>query len=314
MKNFYLIYGIDRSIIDNELDKLLKKLKIDDVVKYRIPDTKIEDIIEDASIVGMFSSQKVIVVEDATFFNANKTIDNLSLLEEYLEHYNKDNYIIFIDNKDKIDTRKKITKKIKDIGEIISCNKEDREYFKSFINNYLQDRGYKLDSIDYFLDYVGMDLNNMKTELDKLFMYKLEDKVIHNEDIKNICLRNYQDDIFTLTDAIIAKDTTKALEFTDMFLNNGYEEMQLIFLFASQFRFLFQVKRLANKNKNYKEIAQILEVNPYRVKFSLAKVARYTEDMILDELEKLAKMDTLIKSGKMNKHLALEMYILGNSL
>ena len=314
MKNFYLIYGIDRSIIDNELDKLLKKLKIDDVVKYRIPDTKIEDIIEDASIVGMFSSQKVIVVENATFFNANKTIDNLSLLEEYLEHYNKDNYIIFIDNKDKIDTRKKITKKIKDIGEIISCNKEDREYFKSFINNYLQDSGYKLDSIDYFLDYVGMDLNNMKTELDKLFMYKLEDKVIHNEDIKNICLRNYQDDIFTLTDAIIAKDTTKALDFTDMFLNNGYEEMQLIFLFASQFRFLFQVKRLANKNKNYKEIAQILEVNPYRVKFSLAKVARYTEDMILDELEKLAKMDTLIKSGKMNKHLALEMYILGNSL
>ena len=304
MKNFYLIYGIDRSIIDNELDKLLKKLKIDDVVKYRIPDTKIEDIIEDASIVGMFSSQKVIVVENATFFNANKTIDNLSLLEEYLEHYNKD----------KIDTRKKITKKIKDIGEIISCNKEDREYFKSFINNYLQDSGYKLDSIDYFLDYVGMDLNNMKTELDKLFMYKLEDKVIHNEDIKNICLRNYQDDIFTLTDAIIAKDTTKALEFTDMFLNNGYEEMQLIFLFASQFRFLFQVKRLANKNKNYKEIARILEVNPYRVKFSLAKVARYTEDMILDELEKLAKMDTLIKSGKMNKHLALEMYILGNSL
>ena len=314
MKIFYFIYGIDRSIIDNELDKLLKKLKIDDVVKYRIPDTKIEDIIEDASIVGMFSSQKVIVVENATFFNANKTIDNLSLLEEYLEHYNKDNYIIFIDNKDKIDTRKKITKKIKDIGEIISCNKEDREYFKSFINNYLQDSGYKLDSIDYFLDYVGMDLNNMKTELDKLFMYKLEDKVIHNEDIKNICLRNYQDDIFTLTDAIIAKDTTKALEFTDMFLNNGYEEMQLIFLFASQFRFLFQVKRLANKNKNYKEIARILEVNPYRVKFSLAKVARYTEDMILDELEKLAKMDTLIKSGKMNKHLALEMYILGNSL
>ena len=314
MKNFYLIYGIDRSIIDNELDKLLKKLKIDDVVKYRIPDTKIEDIIEDASIVGMFSSQKVIVVENATFFNANKTIDNLSLLEEYLEHYNKDNYIIFIDNKDKIDTRKKITKKLKEIGEIISCNKEDREYFKSFINNYLQDSGYKLDSIDYFLDYVGMDLNNMKTELDKLFMYKLEDKVIHNEDIKNICLRNYQDDIFTLTDAIIAKDTTKALEFANMFLNNGYEEMQLIFLFASQFRFLFQVKRLANKNKNYKEIAQILEVNPYRVKFSLAKVARYTEDMILDELEKLAKMDTLIKSGKMNKHLALEMYILGNSL
>ena len=242
MKNFYLIYGIDRSIIDNELDKLLKKLKIDDVVKYRIPDTKIEDIIEDASIVGMFSSQKVIVVENATFFNANKTIDNLSLLEEYLEHYNKDNYIIFIDNKDKIDTRKKITKKIKDIGEIISCNKEDREYFKSFINNYLQDSGYKLDSIDYFLDYVGMDLNNMKTELDKLFMYKLEDKVIHNEDIKNICLRNYQDDIFTLTDAIIAKDTTKALEFTDMFLIMATKRCNLYFYLIVNFAFCFKLK------------------------------------------------------------------------
>ena len=38
------------------------------------------------------------------------------------------------------------------------------------------------------------------------------------------------------------------------FLNKSYDEVHIIMLLASQFRFLFQVKRLYNKNKSEAEI------------------------------------------------------------
>ena len=86
--------------------------------------------------------------------------------------------------------------------------------------------------------------------------------------------------------------------------------MQIIMLLASQFRFLFQVKRLLNKNKTEAEIAKILEVNPYRVKFTKKKLYNYNEKLLLTYIKKLAKIDHDIKLGLMDKKLALELFII----
>ena len=119
-----------------------------------------------------------------------------------------------------------------------------------------------------------------------------------------------EEEIFSLTDAIILKDTKKSLELLDSFLNLNYDEMQIIILLANQFHFLFQVKRLWNKNKTESEIAKILEVNPYRVKYSVRKIYSYSEQLILENIKKLAKIDHDIKLGLMNKNLALRLFIL----
>ena len=78
------------------------------------------------------------------------------------------------------------------------------------------------------------------------------------------------------------------------------------------FRFFFQVKRLLNKNKSESEIAKTLEVNPYRVKFTVKKLYSYTENMLLNYIKKIAKMDHDIKLGLMDKRLALELFITMN--
>ena len=104
----------------------------------------------------------------------------------------------------------------------------------------------------------------------------------------------------------------RSLNLLEEFLNKDYEEIQIIILLAGQFRFLFQVKRLLNKGKSDFEIAKILEANPYRVKFTIKKLYMYTEDMLLDYIKKLAKIDHDIKLGLMDKRLALELFILTN--
>lgn len=310
MENFYLLYGTDKSIIKNELDKIIEKLKISDIIKYSMNDALIEDVIMDASTVSMFSNKKIIILEDAYFLCTNKSIDNIEVLEEYLNKYNKDSYLVFVIAKEKVDTRKKVYKLIKKNGKIIECNKGDSNYISNYIENYVKDNGYVIEDIKYFIEVVGTNLGNIKNELDKLFMYKLDSKKILNIDIDKVVVKNQEDEIFNLTDAVILGDTKRALELLDEFLRLSYDEIQIVSLLASQFRFLFQVKRLVNKNKRYDEIAKILEVNPYRVKFTINKLYSYTEERLIKYIKALWQVDHDIKLGLMDKRLALEMFIL----
>ena len=312
MKNFYILYGLDKSLIKNELNKIIKKINITDIITYDLDNSNIIDIIDDASTISMFSTKKIIVVENSIFLCANKTIENIEILEKYLKNYNSDTYVIFTVNNENIDSRKKIVKIIKEIGEIQELNDIDDKYLNNYINTYLKENDYKIEDINYFLKKTGKNLNNIKNELDKLLIYKMNDKTITNKDIDKILVRVLESEIFVLTDAIIARDIPKSLDLLKEFLNNNYEEMQIIMLLASQFRFLFQVKRLLNKNKSENEIAKILEVNPYRVKFTKKKLYNYSEKLLFSYIKKLAKIDHDIKLGIMDKKLALELFIIEN--
>ena len=179
-----------------------------------------------------------------------------------------------------------------------------------FVQEYLKKDGYKIEDIPFFLKRVGTNLSNIQNELDKLEMLTIEKKVITNDDINKVTTKVVEEEIFSLTDAIILKDTKTALHLLDEFLNLNYDEIQIIMLLSSQFHFLFQVKRLLNKNKTAEEIAKILEVNPYRVKYTTKKLYTYTEEEILDYIKRLAKMDHDIKLGLIQKNLALRLFIL----
>lgn len=312
MKNFYLIYGPDRSIVNNELNKVIKKIGYEDVVRYDMANSSLLDVIEDLESSGLFSSNKVIIMDDCYFLGANKSIDDVDRLEGYIEHYNPNNYLIMLAYMEKPDTRKKIYKLLKTSAEVIEQVKIDDKYLFSYVSDKLKQNDFKMEDINYFIKKIGVNLYNADNELNKLMMYKLDSHIITNEDIEKVTIKSIEEEIFSLTDAVIMRDIKKSLSLLDEFLNKDYEEIQIIMLLASQFRFLFQVKRLLNKGKSETEIAKILGVNPYRVKFSVKKLYAYTEDMILDYISKLAKMDHDIKLGLMDKRLALELFITTN--
>ena len=312
MNNFYILYGTDKSIITNEVNKIIDKLKTQDIIKYSMDNTMINSIVEDASTISMFSSKKVIILDNCAFLTSGKNIDKIEILENYLDNYNKDTYIIFIAYTEKLDSRKKIVSKLSKISKVIELKRGDNNYLKKYIEDILKENKYSIESIDYLLSKTGTNLDNIKNELDKLIIYKSEDKKILNKDIDLIVMSTMEDEIFSLTDAIIAKDTTKSLYLMNEFLNRSYDETGLIILIANQFRFMYQVKRLLNKGNNNTEIAKILEVNPYRVKFTIQKLYYYTEDILIDYIKELGKMDREIKLGNINKRLALEMFIINN--
>ena len=85
MSNFYLIYGDDNGLIENQVTEIINKLNIDkdNIVTYSLNNTSMEDIILEASMFSMFGTNKVIIVNDANCFKDKE--DNIEVLEEYFD-------------------------------------------------------------------------------------------------------------------------------------------------------------------------------------------------------------------------------------
>ena len=114
--NFYLLYGTDTSIIGREIDIIKEKLSIsdNDVIYYNIED--IQNVVDEALTISMFSANKLIVIDSTIYLSQKKDIENINLLENYFNNYNSNSYLVFVSNSDTIDSRKKLVKFINSNG------------------------------------------------------------------------------------------------------------------------------------------------------------------------------------------------------
>ncbi len=300
----YLFYGNNYSIIEDKINNIILKNNIDanNVIKYDM-ENNLDNIIEELSMNSLFGDKKAVIV-DITF---KEEVDDKKI-EEFLDKSkNNSNILIFNCANEKIDTRRKIYKIINKYGKIEELNK-NHDYVVDYIKKSLQDNNKTMD-INYFLSKVNDDLDNIKNELDKLILYKINDSHIENSDIDNLVIPNIEEEIFVLSDSVIKKDKKKSIELYQNFLNRNYEPIYIISLLGSQFHFLYQVKRLYNQNKSNDEIASILSAHPYRVKLTIQNSYIYTEEILLKKIYELANMDKNIKLGNIDKNLALEMFL-----
>lgn len=315
-KNFYLFYGEDKAVLNKEIDNLKKSLSIneDDIIYYDIEN--IYDIIDEARTISMFSPNKFIIIDSVSYLSDKKENKNINLLEEYFEHYNANSYLVFISNKDSIDSRKKLVKLISSKGITKKVEATD-EYLNKYIKDYLTSNNYNMNNLDitYFMTRVGNNINNITNELDKLMLYKEKDKTITREDITKLTIENIDNPVYDLVGFILKNENKKAIELYNNFTQNGMDAASLIPVIAAQIRLLFQVKRLYNQGKTNDEIAKILEFKSvYRVKYLLSDSYYYSEDDLLKYLSHLADLDKNIKLGLADPKVSLELFIAGKDM
>lgn len=310
MNNVYLIYGNDYSIIKREIDNIKKD--VSDVVKYDLSVDKIDELLDDASCISILDDKKVLIGENALFLttNTNNVNHDLDYLSNYLNDTSHDNIVILTVITDKLDERKKIVKLIKQTSRVINKSMIDDKNLPNFIIDEFKLKGYTIDfkTANYFVDYIGKNVDVLISEIEKMIIYKEDDKLITIKDINDISCKGFKDNVFDLTDGIMKRDFRKVFECYKDLIILGEEPNKIISLLASQFLLTYQVKLLNSDGKSSKEIADVLKVHPYRVKLALET------DYLIYELEsvlkKLHELDYNIKSGKIDKKVGLENFLL----
>lgn len=310
MKDTYLIYGTDYSLIKREIDNIASG--ITDVVKYDLSVDKIDELLDDASCISLFGDKKVLVGENALFLTgANTNVNhNLDYLEKYVSETSHENIVIISVLSEKLDERKKIVKTLKKNVTVIKKEVIDEKDLAGFVSSEFKAKGYDIDykTTKYFTDYVGKNVDILISEINKMMIYKDTDKKITIEDINNISSKAFNDNVFDLCDAIMKKNFKKIFSCYNDLVSLKEEPIKIIALIGNQFNLVYQVKLLANEGKNSKDIASILAVHPYRVKLALE--TDYMLYELEDVLKKLHEIDYSIKSGKEDKNTCLENFLL----
>ena len=308
----YLLYGNEKYLINREVKKIIDKVKIDElsISKYDLEINTIKEILDDITTVSLFSSSKLILIDNSFIFSRtqNKKIDDIELLENYLKNPIKENIIIFINNLEKIDNTKKIIKSIKEHGIIKEFNKNKNIF--QIVKDMFDDYKINNDVIQTLINRVGNNLEIIYQEIEKLKLYKINNKIITKQDIIDITVENIDIDIFKFIDDIINGNKTNSIKTYDELLKINEEPIKIVALLASKFRLMYQSSVLAKKGYTEEKISEVLGVHKYPVHLAIISGYKYNPNILLKYLNELADIDIGIKTGERDKELALELFIL----
>lgn len=310
--NLYLIVGEDQELINFYLNKIMKEIGLDEEKKinYDMNTSSISDILDEVSMISLFSSEKVVIGYN---FDISKINDNdRDYLIRYLNNNNSnDRYIILIAGK--VDGRSKDYKIFKDKFKIIDLLQIDngKDIYK-YVEDYIKDREYKIDkyNLDYLVELLGNDINNINNEIDKILLYLNDDKVISREVIDKLVSDNIDNIMYEFTNAVLDRDYEKISKmYNDFKIENvGYD--YLIGSLGNALRGALVIKILYNQGNSNSEIAKFIGKKEFYVKKMIERLYNYTVDDLCMMIDKLGIIDREYKSGKSNIDM-LELYLLG---
>ncbi len=307
----YILYGTEQLLIDKFIDNIIKTKKIENIVRYDLEESNLDNIIEDASYLDLFGNEKVIIVNNSLFLTSALSIET-DELEKYVLNQNEKSIIFFVVHNEKIDERKKIVKFFKDKVEIKEFNKIIGYDLEKYVKSSFNEENYRIDNdgIKKIISLLGGNFKLIDNEIKKLKLYKIDDKIININDIETVITKVLEDDIFKLVEAVINNNKEKIFNIYKDLIELGEEPIKIVVMLANQFRLIYQVKVLLEDGLNKNDIATLLKVHPYRIQLAIEKSSKYQESKLLNILESLADIDMEIKSGVSDKNKALEIFFL----
>lgn len=300
--NTYIILANSKTIIDTEIKKIVGDST--NIIDFDLKNNTLNDLIEEASYTSLFDDKKYILC-NTDIFSASKKED-FSLLEKFIEH-GINSTIIFISNK-KLDERKSIVKKLKkQVVDYLELKDLDA---RSLIEEKIISNGYEIDSkaLNYIFESCLGHFDIISLELDKLFLYKINDKKISYNDAKEVVSVLNDDNIFKFTNAVINKDLLTASELIDQFKIIGIEPVMLNIVLYRQYRLIYLYKLNEHLSKDI--IIKNLKCSPNQYWHISNNAKLYDKEELEIIIKKLLDTDYNIKSGKLEKYLALKSFLL----
>jgi DNA polymerase-3 subunit delta len=316
----YVLYGTEtflidefkQAIIDQAVDKEAFEFNF---AQYDMDETPIEQAIEDAQTLPFLGEFRVIIVQNPYFLtgkNERKKVEHrLDLLEKYVEDPSPHAIVIFSGGYEKLDQRKKIVKKLKKNGEMIQFSTENEKAIFQLLNERAGRHGavFTESANDRLLQLVGPHLSQLVVEVDKMALYAGENGEITADVVDLLCAKTLESNVFALVDRVVQRRLQEAFSILNDLLKQKEEPIRLLALLIRQFRIIFQVKQLKESGYTQGQMAKRLHLHPYAVKVAAGQGNSFQKDELLGILNELTETDFAMKTGKMEKRLALEIML-----
>lgn len=306
----YLIEQKTKGIIQSVLDKDLPEFNLS---SYDMRETEIEKSLDDAETLSFMGGKKVIVIKVAMFLTGEKVKleHDLDRFLTYIQNPVEDSVLILQVPHEKLDSRKKIVKALKKNAYMYEAKPLQYGVLTNWVDNQCAEQGITIsESANLLLtQMVGSNLVALNQEINKLRLYVGHGGRVEDGHVLTLVSRSLETDIFLLLDRVVNKRLSEAVHIlTDLFKQNE-EPIKILALLASQFRRIYQVKTLKTKGLQDKAIISTLKLHPYAFQKANEQSYYFDSGQLLSVLNQLADLDYKMKTGRIDRHTGIEMFI-----
>lgn len=315
----YIGYGSETYLLREFLDYLTQKLVEPEyrefaVSKYDLSETSLDTVLDDAQTLPFMAPKKLIIAENAVFFTGAKDSGKVQHQPEKLLDYMKTPSefatIVFTVEADKLDERKKIVKSLKDSALAFAPMSADG--LLQWVERQAERKSFTFaeGAADQLILYAGSALQTLAAEIEKLSLFVGAGGVVSGEIVDKLVTRSTEQNVFILIDDIVRLRLNRAFSILYDLLKQREEPVKLVLLIARQFRIVLQVKELAKQGLSHQQMASQLGLHPYAVKVASEQGRDFAVERLEHILRQLAELDYKMKSGKVDKTIGLEMFLL----
>lgn len=323
-KNFSplnIIYGTETFLIEKT-----KKLFIENALKQEemefnfsivdLDEISVEAAIEEMESFPFLGERRVVFLTNAFFFTAEKRKEkvdhNLEKLLNYITNPASFTVAVFIVPAAKLDERKKITKEILKSASVLDA-KPLREID---LINWVKDMAFqnKLSfhpkTIERLIFLTGGNITLLASEIEKLSLFIQPGDVVTDEVLELVVAKSLDQNVFTLIDKLMKRQKDAAIKIYHDLLVQKEEPIRILAAIARQYRILSHVKYLSGEGYSENAIASKIKENPYPVKLAKQMIHNFSLEYLAKALHELAEIDYKMKTGRGDKELLLDLFIL----
>ncbi|MBP6414719.1 MAG: DNA polymerase III subunit delta [Bacteroidia bacterium] len=268
IKPIYFLMGEEPYYIDKLSDFIEENVLAEDEKGFNQTvlygrDVTIEDIIGTAKRYPMMAERQVVIVKEAQ--DLSKTIDKL---ESYAENPMPSTVLVICYKYKTLDKRKKVTKELAKSGIVYESKKLYENQVGEWIKRVLQGKNYGIEpkALAMLVEFLGTDLSKINNELEKLQIILPKGSTINPKHIEENIGFSKDFNNFELINALGSKNQLKAYQIVNYFAENEKANPMVVTTSTVFGFFVKLLKYHGLKDRNPKNVATVLGVNPYFLK------------------------------------------------
>ena len=319
-----LFTGTDQGQFEVMKSQVLKQIGYDSAdlnfAYFDMKEVTFKDLELELVSLPFFADEKIVILDHFVDITTAKkrylTDDELKSFEKYLDNPSlTTKLVIFAEGK--LDSKRRLVKLLKRDANLFDAveakEQELRQYFQKWSQKHaLEFMGQAFENL---LIKSSFQFSEIQKNLIFLKSYKT-DSLIKEEDIIQAIPKTLQDNIFDLTQFILAKKIDQARDLVRDLTLQGEDEIKLIAVMLGQFRTYTQVKILAESGQTDSQIISSLGTylgrnpNPYHIKFALRDSRGISLAFLKYAIRYLIETDYQIKTGVYEKSYLFEKALL----
>ncbi len=315
----YLFFGAETYLRDLAVktisDKVFKEgdLREFNESSISLAGSDVRDALAAADQLPMMSEKRVVRITEVRVSDAGRreTIreEHEAALTAYLANPNLASVVFFV--ADDLDKRRKISKLLLEKCTAVEFTALNDQEAVGWLKDRLKDFNARADDsvLRHLVALVGSDLRKASSELEKLAVASLPDGIVTNELIEQLISNSRELSNFALTDHLLGKNRTKALETVHKLLDDGAEPVMLLGLIASNYHRLAIVKDLMKQGLDRGAVAREVKMPYGKQEEFMAAARRLEQEKLSHILRRMAEVDLAIKTSLATPRLQIEMLV-----